>query len=108
MHTITFIYKIDKTQQTYHGKFLFEDIPENHEGLDTIIKPKLLYGLNKYRTLNDKKKLKQSVFIGVLSYSSGWIDFSTEREVKCFDFVYAKGNRSCNGFGSHFLERLEC
>jgi hypothetical protein len=88
MHTISFIYRIDKTNQTYFGKYLTENISDNHDGLDTIIRPKLTYGLNKHRRLNNKNKLKQSIFIGVLSYSNAWIDFSSEREIKCFDFLY--------------------
>lgn len=88
MHTISFIYRIDKSNQTYFGKYLTDNISDNHDGLDTIIRPKLTYGLNKYRRINNKNKLKQSIFIGVLSYSNTWMDFSSEREIKCFDFLY--------------------
>ena len=88
MHTISFIYRIDKSNQTYFGKYLTDNISDNHDGLDTIIRPKLTYGLNKHRRLNNKNKLKQSIFIGVLSYSKTWMDFSSEREIKCFDFLY--------------------
>lgn len=90
MHTISFIYRIDKSNQTYFGKYLTDNISDNHDGLDTIIRPKLTYGLNKYRRINNKNKLKQSIFIGVLSYSNTWMDFSSEREIKCFDFLYEK------------------
>ena len=88
MHTISFIYRIDKSNQTYFGKYLTDNISDNHDGLDTIIRTKLTYGLNKYRRINNKNKLKQSIFIGVLSYSNTWMDFSSEREIKCFDFLY--------------------
>jgi hypothetical protein len=90
MHTISFIYRIDKTNQTYFGKYLTDNISDNHDGLDTIIRPKLTYGLNKHRRINNKNKLKQSIFIGVLSYSNTWMDFSSEREIKCFDFLYER------------------
>lgn len=88
MHTISFIYRIDKSNQTYFGKYLTDNISDNHDGLDVVIRPKLTYGLNKHRRLNNKNKLKQSIFIGVLSYSNTWMDFSSEREIKCFDFLY--------------------
>ena len=31
MHTISFIYRIDKTNQTYFGKYLTENISDNHD-----------------------------------------------------------------------------
>jgi hypothetical protein len=88
MHTISFIYRIAKTNQTYYGKFLTDTISDDHDGLDLIIKPKLTYALNKHRRLKNKGKLKQTIFIGVLSHSNSWMNFSNEREVKCFDFLY--------------------
>jgi hypothetical protein len=87
-HTISFIYRIAKTSQTYYGKFLTDKMSDDHDGLDVIIRPKLTYALNRHRRLNNKGKLKQSIFIGVLAYSNTWMNFSTEREVKCFDFLY--------------------
>lgn len=88
MHTITFIYRIDKSQQTYFGKYMAHYISDDHSGLDTIIRPKLTYGLNKHRRLNNKNKLKQSIFIGILSYSNDFMNYSSEKEVRCFDFLY--------------------
>ena len=88
MHTITFIYRIDKSIKTNFGKFMAHYSSDDHSGLDTIIRPKLTYGLNKHRRLNNKNKLKQSIFIGILSYSNDFMNYSSEKEVRCFDFLY--------------------
>ena len=82
MPFITFIYRIGKN--TYYGKYCFDYISDDHEGLDNEVKYELLYGLSKFKN----QKIKAKVSIGVLSFSSNDIipTYSTTNEIKCFDF----------------------
>jgi hypothetical protein len=45
-------------------------------------------GLNQYRTQNNMQKIKSKLIIGILSFSSNSFipTFSTDKEIKCFDF----------------------
>lgn len=85
---ITFIYKIGKNNKTYYGKYLSDYISDDHEGLDNEVEYILKKGLNEYREKNNIKKLKGKINIGVLSFSSNDVvpTYSTENEIKCFDF----------------------
>ena len=85
---ITFIYKIGKNNKKYYGKYLSDYISDDHEGLDNEVKYILEKGLNEYREKNNIKKLKGKINIGVLSFSSNDVvpTYSTENEIKCFDF----------------------
>ena len=38
MPFITFIYKVGKINKTYYGKYCFDYISDDHEGLDNIVK----------------------------------------------------------------------
>ena len=49
MSFITFIYKVGKNYKTYYGKYCFDYISDDHEGLDNEVKDILITGLNKYR-----------------------------------------------------------
>jgi predicted secreted protein len=89
MPFITFIYKVGKNYKTYYGKYCFDYISDDHEGLDNEVENILLKGLNEYRKKNNQK-LKTKIIIGILSFSSNDIipTYSTDNEIKCFDFYY--------------------
>jgi predicted secreted protein len=92
MPFITFIYKVGKNYKTYYGKYCFDYISDDHEGLDNVVKNILLQGLNEYRTKKNIQKLKTNIIVGILSFSSNDIipTDSTDDEIKCFDFYYEK------------------
>jgi predicted secreted protein len=94
MPFITFIYKVGKNYKTYYGKYCFDYISDDHEGLDNELKDILIKGLNEYRKKNNIKKLKSKIIIGILSFSSNNIipTFSSDNEIKCFDFYYNYDN----------------
>ena len=88
MPFITFIYKVGKNPKTYYGKCCFDYISDDHEGLDNEVKYILKQSLNKYRKQNNIQKIKSEIMIGVLSLSANEIipTYSTDNEIKCFDF----------------------
>jgi len=91
MSFITFIYKIKNNNKTYYGKYVFDYISDDHEGLDIEIKPYLLCGINSYRKQKNLPKLEPlNIYIGILSFSSNkYIPlYSSYTEIKCFDFYY--------------------
>ena len=94
MPFITFIYKVGKNYKTYYGKYCFDYISDDHEGLDNEVKDILIQGLNKYRK-NNNQKLQTKIIIGILSFSSNDIipTYSTDNEIKCFDFYYNYDNK---------------
>lgn len=85
---ITFIYRVGKNPKTYYGKCCYDTISDDHEGLDNEVKYILKQGLNKFRNKNNIKELKSKLLIGILSFSHNQIipTFSTNNEIKCFDF----------------------
>ena len=89
MPFITFIYKISH-KKTYYGKYCFDYISDDHEGLDTVIKNTLIQGLTEYRKKKNIPELKTRIMVGILSFSSNDIipTYSTDDEIKCFDFYY--------------------
>ena len=95
MGFITFIYKVGKNYKIFYDKFCFDYISDDHEGLDSEVKYILIKGLNEYRKRNNIKKLKTKINIGILSYSSNNIipTYSTDNEIKCFDFYYNYDNK---------------
>lgn len=94
MSFITFIYKIGKNDKTYYGKYCFDHISNDHQGLDNKVKYILKKGLNEYRKKNNIKALRSKIIIGILSFSSNDIIpiYSTNNEIKCFDFYYNYDN----------------
>ena len=90
MSFITFIYKVGRNPKKYYGKYCFDYISDDHEGLDGEVKYILKKGLNEYREKNNIQKLKSKITVGILSFSSNnYIPtFSTNNEIKCFDFYY--------------------
>jgi hypothetical protein len=85
---ITFIYRVGKNPKTYYGKYCSDDISDDHEGLDNVVKYDLINGLNAYRKLKNLPKLTSKIYIGVLSFSSNKYipTYSTTNECKIFDF----------------------
>jgi hypothetical protein len=93
---ITFIYRVGKSPKTYYGKYYGSDISDDHEGLDTEVIHCLCQGLNKYRSMNDMPKLSlNAVVVGVLSFSRDQYipTYSSEKEIRCFDFYKDDKNR---------------
>ena len=90
MPFITFIYKVGKNYKTYYGKYCFYYFSDDNEGLDNVIKNILIKGLNEYRKKKNIQKLKTNIIVGILSFSSNDIipTYSTDDEIKCFDFYY--------------------
>ena len=88
MPFITFIYKIGKNPKTYYGKCCFDYISDDHEGLDNEVKYVLKQGINEYRKQHNIQKIKSKIMIGILSLSANQIipTYSTNDEIKCFDF----------------------
>jgi hypothetical protein len=88
MPFITFIYRVGKNPKTYYGKCCFDYISDDHEGLDNEVKYFLKKGLNDYRKKNNIQKIKSKIMIGILSLSQNKIipTYSTNYEIKCFDF----------------------
>lgn len=86
---ITFIYKIQNNSNTYFGKYCSDNISDDHEGLDKEILHDLLYGINKYRKQKNLEEItNDNIRLGVLSFSySNYIPvYSSNDEIKCFDF----------------------
>ena len=102
MGFITFIYRIENNPNTYYGKYCFDYISDDHDGLDNEVKYILKEGLNKYRKNKGLGILKSNnIKIGILSFSSDTIipTDSSKKEIDCFDFycnynnnVYVNGN----------------
>lgn len=93
MSFITFIYRLGNNKKTFYGKYVgCENMSDDHEGLDKEIEPVIIDGINEYRKQKGLTKLKTNVFIGVLSFSiSDCIPiFSSDDEIKCFDFYHEK------------------
>jgi hypothetical protein len=95
MPFITFIYKVGKNNKTYYGKYCADYVSDDHEGLDNEVKCILINGLNKYRKQNNIQKIKSKINIGILSFSSDILipTYSSNDEIKCFDFYYDYDNK---------------
>lgn len=96
MPFISFIYKIGKNPKTYYGKYCVDDISDDHNGLDNEVKYILKKSLNEYRKQNNMQKIKSKIMIGILSFSSNNIipTYSTNNEIKCFDFYKTYDNQT--------------
>jgi len=95
MPFITFIYKVGKNYKTYYGKYCVEYMSDDHDGLDNEVKYILTKGLNEYRRKKNIQELKSKIIIGILSFSSNDTipTYSTDDEIKCFDFYYSYDNK---------------
>lgn len=83
---ITFIYKVGKNNKKYYGKYCTNYISDDHDGLDNEVKYALIMGLNAYK----KQNVESKIAIGILSLSD---DYSSENEIKCFDFYCGVDNK---------------
>jgi hypothetical protein len=89
MGFITFIYKVENDPKTYYGKYCFDYISDDHDGLDNEVKYNLKQMLlYLYRKQNNIQEIKPKVMIGILSFSRDDVvpTHSTKNEIKCFDF----------------------
>lgn len=89
MPFISFIYRIGRNKKTYYGKYVTDCVSDNHEGLDEEVKYPLVSELNQYRNKKGLSPLKsKAVYVGVISFSQNKYipTYSTEKEIKCFDF----------------------
>jgi hypothetical protein len=95
MPFITFIYKVGNNNKKYYGKYCFHSISDDHEGLDIEVEYILKQGLNEYRKKNNIQELNSNIIIGILSFSSNNIipTYSTDEEIKCFDFYCNYDNK---------------
>ena len=93
MVTITFIYKIKNVNKTFYGKYIADNMSDDHEGLDVEMNSILLGYINEYRESKNLKKLKnKNLSVGVLSCitNDNYLDYYSSGEIKCFDFYYQK------------------
>ena len=92
MPFITFIYRIGNNNKVFYGKYVCDYISDDHDGLDNEIEQALIDGINEYRKQKGVSKLNKKVSIGVLSFStSEYIPtYSSDAEIKCFDFYHIK------------------
>ena len=91
MPFITFIYRIENIDKKFYGKYICDDVSNNHEGLDIEIKLKVIYGINEYRKQKGLDSLlDKTLCIGILSFSSDRYTYiySSNEEIECFDFYY--------------------
>lgn len=92
---ITFIYKVEKNNKRYYGKYCCDYVSDDHEDLDVEVKYILTKGLDEFRKQKNLPELKSKIRIGVLSFSSNNVipTFSTENEIECFDFYCDYDNK---------------
>ena len=87
MSFVTFFYQIG--ENIFYGKYCADWISDDHEGLDEVVRPYLLKGLNEFRKQKDLTPIRsRNVRIGVIGFSEGSHagSFSTKKERKSFDF----------------------
>ena len=100
MSFITFIYKVGNNNKTYYGKYCNNYISDDHEGLDNEVKYRLIHALNAHRKKNNIPILKSKILVGIISFSSNENipTYSTNNEIKCFDFYRSyRGETYING-----------
>jgi hypothetical protein len=89
---ITFIYKIKGIRKKFYGKYdSYHCMLYNNEGLDNEVKSVLVCGLNKYRSQKGMSIITdRQVTVGILSFcqESSALTWSTDYEIKCFDFYF--------------------
>lgn len=96
MGFITFIYIIENNPNRFFGKYCFNYISDDHDGLDNEVKYILKEALNKYRKNKGLAILKSNnIKIGILSFSSDQIipTDSSKKEFECFDFYCNYNNK---------------
>lgn len=97
MSFVTFFYQIG--YNTFYGKYYADWISNDHDGLDRVVKPYLMKGLNEFRKQKGLSRIhSRDVKIGVIGFSetSHAGSFSSKKERKAFDFY-------CEA--EHFVEK---
>jgi hypothetical protein len=89
MSFVTFIYRIGS--RTYYGKYIFDDVyidcEEDHLLLDKEIVTGVFNAINRFRLKNNEEKLSLSqIRVGILSFCPNVNVYSSEDEIKAFDF----------------------
>ena len=89
---ITFIFTLNG--KTFYGKYYTDYISPDHEGLDEVIKPYLVKGLNEYNKHENLPEIKENIQIGIISVSDHkYISIHSSNDEKlCFDFYCEKFN----------------
>jgi hypothetical protein len=100
MAFISFVYSIKGSGIYYVGKIVEEYLSDGHEGLDLLVKQRLVVGLNKFFSAQKRssgkpyKPLKgRDLHVGVTGFSSNYdrvpaYSSSASREAKAFDFYF--------------------
>lgn len=106
MATITFLYRLHSQAKAFYGKIILPSIPDQHKGLDTIVRSIVFEGINLYRTAKKLNPLTDSstLSIGVLSLMNQHIEHCTTQEISCFDFYYIQSN---NETGKYYINGKE-
>jgi len=91
MPFITFIYTIGKKR--FYGKYVADYVSDDHEGLDDVVQPIVLKGVNAFRKQKGLSPINH-VKIGILSFSvDNFVPcYSSEKEMVCFDFYCDEQN----------------
>ena len=88
MPFITFLYRIGN--RTFYGTYTGY-ISDDHNGLASEVSYRVKETINNYRVKKGLNKLN-NIRIGVIGYSYDCNDFSTEKEIKCFDLYLVENN----------------
>ena len=94
MPFITFYYSFGRNKKTpyFLGKYVDDYISDDHMGLDLVVRPTLLCGINAFREQKGLKKIKsKDLNISVIGFSSdvGAVpSYSSKRERKTFEFYH--------------------
>lgn len=97
MVSVTFIYRFSNNPKVYYGKYYCSYISDDHNGLDIEILPDVLFGINEFRKQQNLSPLKpKQINIGIMSCSpnDNYLDYSTRREIKAFDFYLSDFRKS--------------
>jgi len=87
MDTITFIYRLRPHSFVYHGKIRMRSVPDEHAGLDRVIRPIVQAGIRAYRASKGYTDLVDSEFqLGILGLSNSYVQHCSEMEYGAFDF----------------------
>ena len=91
-HTITFIYRLPKNTEVFYGKHVVEHLSDDHDGLDRLVRSPLLKALKTDRLSKNIPAAgkEDDVLVGVLSYTNDYDCWSSNQEVKCFDYFYCE------------------
>lgn len=99
MPFITFMYRMEKFDKLFYGKYFCDFISDDHDGLDNEIMPSLLAGINEYRKQNGLSDITD-ICVGILSFSSHSCvpTYSSEADIKCFDFYHTRIDDICQTY----------